>query len=207
MISGTCCPSCSKTLFQNCAAIKAYDPNQEKKCIASTCNHVFCPKCLKEWLKKENSCPMCRFVVKVDPSSTQWRSLEIYLYVLSHHLQTLSRPEIEQSLENKAAFNKRISSLPVCSIDLQEQPEIIYKSNRFYHGNCMPADSNETIGPLFPEDIVQIAKKYPLPSELEKKRKEYLLAIQRKDPLSDNLLGICLSVLGIIGLFNRRVEN
>ena len=33
---------------------------RKKKLIALECGHVFHKKCIKGWLKKNQSCPMCR---------------------------------------------------------------------------------------------------------------------------------------------------
>ena len=31
------------------------------------CSHFFCNQCIKTWLlKKNNSCPLCRFQIKID---------------------------------------------------------------------------------------------------------------------------------------------
>jgi hypothetical protein len=31
-----------------------------RKKIILTCNHVFHPKCIREWIQKKNTCPLCR---------------------------------------------------------------------------------------------------------------------------------------------------
>ncbi len=35
------------------------------------CNHIFCPKCIKKWLKKEKLCPMCRKSVYYNEKITE----------------------------------------------------------------------------------------------------------------------------------------
>ena len=30
------------------------------------CNHIFCEKCIKLWLKDNRCCPLCRFVIEGD---------------------------------------------------------------------------------------------------------------------------------------------
>lgn len=35
-----------------------------KKPVILKCNHIFCKKCLKEWLKMNKTCPECRLFVK-----------------------------------------------------------------------------------------------------------------------------------------------
>ena len=36
----------------------------DKVCRTKICNHLFHKECLKEWLKTENSCPVCRNIIK-----------------------------------------------------------------------------------------------------------------------------------------------
>lgn len=33
---------------------------ENKNCIISNCEHVFCSYCIRQWIKKNNSCPYCR---------------------------------------------------------------------------------------------------------------------------------------------------
>ena len=37
-----------------------YEGDSSENVVRTTCNHFFHEKCLKEWLAKKRSCPMCR---------------------------------------------------------------------------------------------------------------------------------------------------
>jgi hypothetical protein len=37
--------------------------------VTLPCRHVFCEHCVFEWLEKENSCPVCRAVVREESST------------------------------------------------------------------------------------------------------------------------------------------
>ena len=43
-------------------------PQQNKLRIA--CGHVFCSPCIDEWLKKNNTCPVCQALVQLDTAMT-----------------------------------------------------------------------------------------------------------------------------------------
>lgn len=39
------------------------DKNDIKTKVDLKCNHSFCDQCIQKWVRKENSCPLCRKVV------------------------------------------------------------------------------------------------------------------------------------------------
>lgn len=51
MVAGLQCPICQ-------------DPPNAP--IKLSCGHVFCDKCVGEWLERERTCPMCRATVRHD---------------------------------------------------------------------------------------------------------------------------------------------
>ena len=49
------------------------------------CGHHFCHKCIFEWLKKHNSCPMCRCVISIVQDNDLKNDPNIIIYAYQHN--------------------------------------------------------------------------------------------------------------------------
>ena len=61
------------------------------------CGHVFCFKCIKEWSKKHNTCPICRqkfTLIEIFDIQTQ-TSVSIYKKAVVSRHTSFSRPQLQ----------------------------------------------------------------------------------------------------------------
>lgn len=46
------------TIIKEC--LICYEPNMESEVVKLPCNHIFHKKCILQWFKLKNTCPLCR---------------------------------------------------------------------------------------------------------------------------------------------------
>ena len=73
-----------------------------KNTITTKCNHIFCNSCLNKWLDNNNSCPLCRTIIRGDVNMPPLQAVQfrvIYNYKQLEFIGTLV--SITHSSENR----------------------------------------------------------------------------------------------------------
>lgn len=66
------------------------DSVPEKRAIRTACGHVFCKKCLNRWLRKNHTCPLCRFELR-EPDDIDLPTDEDLEIMANHFITELVR--------------------------------------------------------------------------------------------------------------------
>jgi hypothetical protein len=162
------CPGCDKGFYPT-------DLVAPKNCF-----HASCLKCMTEWLKKKDTCPICRGEVK---KIEDCKSVQTYFEIFAYHvLQQNPDPRINEIVTH-VQTNEVPVECPNC-IDV-EFPAIYYhdQTRRFWHEKCLndqassttsettdePAQPlSATLQPLYPRHIVEVAQTLEAPPSPKK---------------------------------------
>ncbi|CAG8495044.1 415_t:CDS:2 [Ambispora gerdemannii] len=126
---------------------KKENSDKEKVVREMPCKHLFCESCLFEWLRQNNTCPLCRFEIESQDQDTS-TAPDINI---NPQEQTPSPPQ--QTHENND--NHVNSSIPTAS-SRQSQPRTRYAQHRhpyyptsrtnYRHSNQLTSCSLERVG-------------------------------------------------------------
>lgn len=76
-----------------------YESVNNSASVLTMCNHVFCKKCFNKWTRKNDSCPLCRAIVKPQqPVQYQEPMNEVDFFTFMNHLINENRLYIDRNV-------------------------------------------------------------------------------------------------------------